>query len=105
MSNRALVALASVAVLWLGKLLPEFSGDSRTLALAGYLAALVLWTALAMGVWGLRAEAELGPWRAGWLPVGVGLGLGLFPIGGVGYAVSREVLGLSPTAAVAVVPR
>jgi len=104
-SNRAFIALSSVVVLWLGKLVPGFTGGSRTVALAGYLGALVLWTASAVAVWGLRPDEELGPWRARWLPVGVGLGLGLFLVGGVGYAVSREILGLSPTAALGVVPR
>lgn len=56
-------------------------------------------------MWGLRPEEELGPWRARWIPVGVGLGLGLLLVGRIGYAASREVLGLPPTAALDVVPR
>lgn len=90
------LALASIAILLVGKLIPKAPAHLVDKALAGHLALVTLW--IAVLVWSLRKHPEplLGSWSLRWVPIGVVLAVGLFVVGAVGYLVSQRGLGLEP---------
>lgn len=96
MGREELLAVLTIGVLWLGKLLPGADEDVLTWAVAGYLLLLTVW-ATALGGWTRVGETgSLREWRGTFLPLGLALGGVALVAAAIGYTVSRRVLRLSP---------
>lgn len=93
------VALATVVLLWVGRLLPE--AGKVEVALGGYLLTLAAWFAL--GPWQLRGSLALLKWRSSWLATGALWGVGLVLVSAGAYLISARLLGLEPPAEQALV--
>jgi len=93
------VALATVVLLWAGRLLPD-AGEVEA-ALGGYLFALAAWVVL--GPLPLRGSLSLLEWRRSWLAAGALWGVGLVLVSAAAYLVSARLLGLEPPAEQALV--
>lgn len=95
---RVLLGLATVLLLWLGKLIPRYSETptGANAALAGHVALLIIWLGALTRIPGSAIASHFGSWHNRWIGLGLGSALALFVASGVGYAVSGGVLKLTP---------
>lgn len=93
------LALATVVLLWAGRLLPRV--PEVEVALAGYLLALVAW--IAFGPSQVRGGLGFSEWRPSWLVTGTLWGVGLVLLSAGAYMVSARLFGLEPPAEQALV--
>lgn len=93
------LVVVTLTVLWLGKSLPKLTSmlGHEALIFGAYLLVAMGWVSTLSIVSQSSVFMALGGWRPSWLLWGLLLGLALFVVSGVGYAVSAG-LGFKPPA-------